>query len=260
MISLRVAQHGLRGGSRLVGASARNRLWSRAPVARALSSSGAPSEEHTFQAETRQLLDIVTNSLYTDKEVCGLLRVAISFVPRLFLLGAVTVSLAGSLVGVSTRDHQQRFGLARKASPPSGAREGESLLTSTTMTARPPTCLRRWGWGPDFVQKTTISNLTQVTGASLANPDAALEIVLETNQAAGTLTIRCVGWRATSQQSHPRPKVLVATAHSKAPHAALLKLNSPRLAFFCVANLSSLSLFHSRTRVVVVVTATRAWA
>ena len=26
-------------------------------------------EEHTFQAETRQLLDIVTNSLYTDKEV-----------------------------------------------------------------------------------------------------------------------------------------------------------------------------------------------
>ena len=26
-------------------------------------------EVHTFQAETRQLLDIVTNSLYTDKEV-----------------------------------------------------------------------------------------------------------------------------------------------------------------------------------------------
>lgn len=117
------------------------------------------------------------------------------------------------------------------------------------------------GLGAGFrFKKTTISNSTQVTGASLANPDAALEIVLETNQAAGTLTIRCVGWRATSQQSHPRPKVLVATAHSKAPHAALLKLNSPRLAFFCVANLSSLSLFHSRTRAVVVVAATRAWA
>jgi hypothetical protein len=28
-------------------------------------------EEHSFQAETRQLLDIVTNSLYTDKEVSG---------------------------------------------------------------------------------------------------------------------------------------------------------------------------------------------
>ena len=26
-------------------------------------------EMHDFQAETRQLLDIVTNSLYTDKEV-----------------------------------------------------------------------------------------------------------------------------------------------------------------------------------------------
>eukprot|EP00937_MAST-01D_sp_MAST-1D-sp2_P005985 g5985.t1 len=30
---------------------------------------GAASETHGFQAETRQLLDIVTNSLYTDKEV-----------------------------------------------------------------------------------------------------------------------------------------------------------------------------------------------
>lgn len=29
----------------------------------------APTESHEFQAETRQLLDIVTNSLYTDKEV-----------------------------------------------------------------------------------------------------------------------------------------------------------------------------------------------
>ena len=33
------------------------------------SSSSSPEEEHSFQAETRQLLDIVTNSLYTDKEV-----------------------------------------------------------------------------------------------------------------------------------------------------------------------------------------------
>lgn len=41
---------------------------------RAMSSSEAPQgttqgTEHVFQAETRQLLDIVTNSLYTDKEV-----------------------------------------------------------------------------------------------------------------------------------------------------------------------------------------------
>jgi HSP90 family molecular chaperone len=31
--------------------------------------SSSPSESHEFQAETRQLLDIVTHSLYTDKEV-----------------------------------------------------------------------------------------------------------------------------------------------------------------------------------------------
>lgn len=31
--------------------------------------SAGPGTEHTFQAETRQLLDIVTNSLYTDREV-----------------------------------------------------------------------------------------------------------------------------------------------------------------------------------------------
>ena len=30
---------------------------------------GAPEEQHEFQAETKQLLDIVTNSIYTDKEV-----------------------------------------------------------------------------------------------------------------------------------------------------------------------------------------------
>lgn len=30
---------------------------------------GAPEEKHEFQAETKQLLDIVTNSIYTDKEV-----------------------------------------------------------------------------------------------------------------------------------------------------------------------------------------------
>jgi hypothetical protein len=27
-------------------------------------------ETHDFQAETRKLLDIVTHSIYTDKEVC----------------------------------------------------------------------------------------------------------------------------------------------------------------------------------------------
>ena len=32
-------------------------------------SSTPGATEHTFQAETKQLLDIVTNSLYTDKEV-----------------------------------------------------------------------------------------------------------------------------------------------------------------------------------------------
>ena len=30
---------------------------------------GAPEEKHEFQAETKQLLDLVTNSIYTDKEV-----------------------------------------------------------------------------------------------------------------------------------------------------------------------------------------------
>ena len=30
---------------------------------------GATEEKHEFQAETKQLLDIVTNSIYTDKEV-----------------------------------------------------------------------------------------------------------------------------------------------------------------------------------------------
>ena len=30
---------------------------------------GAPEEKHEFQAETKELLDIVTNSIYTDKEV-----------------------------------------------------------------------------------------------------------------------------------------------------------------------------------------------
>lgn len=34
-----------------------------------MSSEGVEGEEHAFQAETRQLLDIVTNSIYTEKEV-----------------------------------------------------------------------------------------------------------------------------------------------------------------------------------------------
>ena len=34
-----------------------------------MSSSEASKHEHAFQAETKQLLDIVTHSLYTDKEV-----------------------------------------------------------------------------------------------------------------------------------------------------------------------------------------------
>ena len=39
-------------------------------TARGFAASGAsPPETHAFQAETRRLLDIVTNSLYTDKEV-----------------------------------------------------------------------------------------------------------------------------------------------------------------------------------------------
>jgi TNF receptor-associated protein 1 len=37
--------------------------------ARGFAASGAAPETHAFQAETRRLLDIVTNSLYTDKEV-----------------------------------------------------------------------------------------------------------------------------------------------------------------------------------------------
>lgn len=39
------------------------------PLATGNIAAGAESETHGFQAETRQLLDIVTNSLYTDKEV-----------------------------------------------------------------------------------------------------------------------------------------------------------------------------------------------
>jgi len=31
--------------------------------------SDTPTEKHTFQAEVRQLLDIVIHSLYTDKEI-----------------------------------------------------------------------------------------------------------------------------------------------------------------------------------------------
>ena len=38
-------------------------------TARGFAASGAAPETHAFQAETRRLLDIVTNSLYTDKEV-----------------------------------------------------------------------------------------------------------------------------------------------------------------------------------------------
>ncbi len=33
------------------------------------SSPAAAAEKHTFQAETKQLLNIVANSLYTDKHV-----------------------------------------------------------------------------------------------------------------------------------------------------------------------------------------------
>ncbi|KAF0697722.1 Aste57867_11608 [Aphanomyces stellatus] len=36
---------------------------------RAFSTADAPADRHEFQAETRQLLDIVTHSIYTDKEV-----------------------------------------------------------------------------------------------------------------------------------------------------------------------------------------------
>jgi len=101
MFGLRVAQRGIVGSSRLLGASGRNRQWSRIPVARALSTSDTSSEEHSFQAETRQLLDIVTNSLYTDKEVYQILGMWSK------IMGSSCFWL--SLLGFLTRTHQQRI-------------------------------------------------------------------------------------------------------------------------------------------------------
>ena len=44
-----------------------SRSLTRRSLVRWLSTAGG--DEHAFQAETKQLLDMVTNSLYTDKEV-----------------------------------------------------------------------------------------------------------------------------------------------------------------------------------------------
>ena len=86
---------------------------------RAFSSTPTPpaAESHEFQAETRQLLDIVIHSVYTDKEVCGGVLSLPPTAPRRHsvLLSIIPLLFLPFRLGFSPRAHLQCLRRARKA-------------------------------------------------------------------------------------------------------------------------------------------------